>query len=338
MGRTVRTRTTGARAVVKELRNQGLDVERIAREAGLEMREINNEDGWIPFLKHAALLEIAAQETGDDFFGLHVGKKVDPRDLGALGYIGLSSRTLGDALLNLERYLATVTEAFLIQASFDDDQVYVNFKPSDASFTRHRQACEFGSCVFVKGYQFFSQPELTPASVQFCHRADSGTSKHEQILGCPVTFGRDRLIVVLKRKDLAAPIETADDRLLRILEHYCEDVLLQRAPQKTEQMKNLEGLIIDLLPKGQAKAKVVATEMGMSERTLLRTLADQGTSFSEILSELRHDLALKYLRQPELNLTQIAFLLGYANQSAFSAAFKRTTGQAPREIRAATRS
>ena len=79
----------------------------------------------------------------------------------------------------------------------------------------------------------------------------------------------------------------------------------------------------------------MATELGMSERTLVRNLAEKGTSFSEVLSQLRHELALKYLREPELNLTQVAFLLGYANQSAFSAAFKRTTGQAPREMRAA---
>ncbi len=58
-----------------------------------------------------------------------------------------------------------------------------------------------------------------------------------------------------------------------------------------------------------------------------------GTNFSEIIDQLRHELALKYLRESELNLTQVAFLLGYANQSAFTAAFRRTTGQAPREMR-----
>ncbi len=71
----------------------------------------------------------------------------------------------------------------------------------------------------------------------------------------------------------------------------------------------------------------------MSERTLVRHVAEMGTSFTEILNKLRHELALKYIRQPELSLTQIAFLLGYSNQSAFSAAFKRTTGLTPREMR-----
>jgi AraC-like DNA-binding protein len=71
----------------------------------------------------------------------------------------------------------------------------------------------------------------------------------------------------------------------------------------------------------------------MSERTLVRHLAESDISFTEILKKLRHELALKYIRQPELSLTHIAFLLGYANHSAFSAAFKRTTGLSPREMR-----
>jgi hypothetical protein len=130
MPATPKTRTIGARIVVQELRRQALDVERIANEAGLEMREINRQEGWIPFLKHAALVEIAAHETGDDFFGLHIAEQVDPRDLGALGYIGLSSQTLGDALLNLERYLATITEAFRIELSIEDDFAYVRTSSS----------------------------------------------------------------------------------------------------------------------------------------------------------------------------------------------------------------
>jgi AraC-like DNA-binding protein len=332
---TQKIRTIGAKVVVEELRRQALDTERIANEAGLEMREINREEGWIPYLKHAALVEIAAHETGDDYFGLHIAEQVDPRDLGALGYIGLSSQTLGDALLNLERYLATITEAFRIEMSVEDDFAYVKFEPAHSSFLRHRQANEFGAGVFVKAYQFFTKSEIAPARVQFVHKFNGDAKEHTKVLGCPVAFGHNRTLVILNRRDMATLIETADHRLLRILTTHCDDILEKRASSKPEHITSLERHIIELLPKGQAKAKVVATELGMSERTLVRNLAEKGTSFSEILSQLRHELALKYLREPELNLTQVAFLLGYANQSAFSAAFKRTTGQAPREMRAA---
>ena len=92
---------------------------------------------------------------------------------------------------------------------------------------------------------------------------------------------------------------------------------------------------MDLLPRGQARAKVVATDLGLSDRTLTRRLGALGTSFDGLLDNLRHRLALKYVMQSDLSLTQVAFLLGYANQPAFSFAFKRWTGRTPSETRAA---
>ncbi len=93
--------------------------------------------------------------------------------------------------------------------------------------------------------------------------------------------------------------------------------------------------MIELIPTGEARAKIVAAELGMSERTLVRRLGELGTSFADIVDRLRHDLARKYLNQQDLSLTHIAFLLGYSNQSAFSSACRRWTGKAPRELRAA---
>jgi len=325
--------TLGAWVVLQELRHQDLDVERIVNGANLEMHALARKDSWIPFPKHAALFEIAARETNDDFLGLHAAAQVDPRDLGAIGYVGLSSRTLGDALLNLKRYVATVNEAVRIELLFDDELARVTFEPADPSFLRHRQAIEFATGVHVKGYTFFTKHEITPHEVRFTHRFDSDTQEHQSFFGCPVLFGQERNQIVLNHRDLALLIESADDRLLKILISYCDEVLMKRASKRPEAMTKLERCIVDLLPRGQAKAKIVAIELGMSERSLVRHLADMGTSFSEILSKLRLELALKYLSQPELSLNQIAFLLGYANQSAFSAAFKRTAGRTPREMR-----
>ena len=332
---TPKLQAIGARIAVQDLRRRGLDAEKALSQAGLEMRTLNREEAWIPFLKHATLLEIGAHETGDKYFGLHIAAQVDPRDLGALGYIGLSSRTLGDALLNLERYLAIFTEAFRIELSIDDDLAHVKFEATHSSFYRYRQALEFGGGAFVNAYQFFTKSEIAPVAVRFVHRYAGDPQEHQRVLGCPVTFGHSRNEVILNRRDLAVPIGTADDRLLRILTSHCEEILKKRARSKPEHISKLERCIIDFLPTGRAKARYVATELGMSERSLVRHLAETGTSFSEILNQLRHELALKYLREPKLNLTQVAFLLGYSNQSAFSAAFKRTTGRPPREMRTA---
>ena len=333
MCRISQTGTIGAKTVVQELKRQFFDVERIVKIAGLELRSINNADGWIPFIKYAALLEITADETDDDYFGIHLVDKFDPRDLGPLGYIGLSSGTLGEALLNLERYLAITTEASRIKISIFDDLVHINFRHAETSFHRYRQVNEFMAGKFIRTYQFFTGCKITPAAVKFVHRYDGNVQEHQKVLGCPVTFGEKQFQIILNRSDLATPIGSADHRLLRILTTYGDELLQKSAIGKPEHIIKLEHLIVDLLPKGKAKAKIVAAELGVTERTLIRNLAKSDTSFTEIHNRLRHELALRYLGQPELNLTQVSFLLGYANQSAFSAAFKRTTGIAPREMR-----
>jgi len=330
---TPKTSAVGARMVAQELRRRGIDAEKAVGEAGLEMRTLNREGAWIPAVKQAVLLEIAARETGDDLFGVHAATHFDPRDLGVIGYVGLSARTLGDAVLNLQRYLATMTAAWTIELSVHDDLAHITIEPADSSFFCYRQTSEFRARAFVKASEFITKTKITPAEVQFVHRYDGDPRGHQREFGCSVTFGHNRNEVILNHRDLAVPIETADDRLLRILATRCEDVLSERASSESGHIAKLERCIIDLLPTGRAKARNVATELGMSERTLVRHLAETGTSFSEILSQLRHELALKYLREPGISLTQVAFLLGYSNQSAFSAAFKRTTGRSPSQMR-----
>lgn len=326
-------RTLGASIVMQELRRQGFDVEKIASAARLEERTLNRKDAWIPFCKHAELLEIAAQETGDECLGLRAAMLVDPRDLGAIGYVGLSSRTLGDALVNLKRYLATINEAVRLDLSIEANLARLAFEPVDPSFLRDRQAMEFAAGAHVHGYRFFTRRRIAPLEVQFAHAFAGGAKDQQRLLGCPVSFGRNRSQIILNQQDLALPIDSADDRLLEVLKSHCDEILKQRARDNPQDLARVERCIVDLLPKGEAKARIVAREMGMSERSLVRYLAGMGTSFTEVLGKLRHELALKYLQQSDLNLDHITFLLGYANQSAFSTAFKRATGRTPREMR-----
>jgi len=126
---------------------------------------------------------------------------------------------------------------------------------------------------------------------------------------------------------------TADKRLHGILTGYCEEILASREDRSPDLRHQVERIIAKLLCRGEAETEEVAHELGMSVRTLARRLGQPGVSFGQILDELRHDLALRYLRDPNLSLSQIAFLLGYSELSAFSHAFRRWTRTTPGEWR-----
>ena len=88
-----------------------------------------------------------------------------------------------------------------------------------------------------------------------------------------------------------------------------------------------------MLPHGRVLAEDVARGLGMSDRTLARKLSDEGLNFTEILQQLRRDLAVRYLDDRKLHVSKIAWLLGFHEVSAFTHAFKRWTGKTPSQLR-----
>ena len=129
------------------------------------------------------------------------------------------------------------------------------------------------------------------------------------------------------------PLITADSKLHKILQDHCELVLSQhRAPRETL-VNRVERLIADRLSMNEATLENIATELGMSARTLSRRLADEGTSFKEIVDGYRRAISLEYLQNGDLGMMQIAFLLGYNEVSSLNHACKRWTGKTPGELR-----
>ncbi|WP_371744814.1 helix-turn-helix domain-containing protein [Nordella sp. HKS 07] len=201
------------------------------------------------------------------------------------------------------------------------------------SLSEYCQASEFRHSLIVLACRSFTGKRITPLAVHFIHQRRIGIASLVEFFGCPVKFGQGHERIIFSRKELATPITSADDRLLAILHTYAEEILRRRPKQGPDLIHRLERRLIELLPTGEARIKIVAAELGMSERTLVRRLADQNTSFADIVDRLRHDLARKYLPQRDVSLSQIALFLGYSSQSAFSTACRRWTGKAPRDLR-----
>lgn len=332
-----RTKSVGARLVVRKLRQAGLDETPILGAAGLKLSAINKEDGWLPYRAVEKLTQIAAEELNDPHLGLHLGEQEDILDYGAIAYIGLSSQTLGDAIENLGRYLHTVTEAWKLELSSDSDGASIVYYPVSSSIHNCRHMAEGAACSLLIAYQTFLDRPLQPRSVSFAHACRVDPHEHEIVLGCPVKFNQNKNRILLKRSDLALPIATANDGLLKTLTGLCEQVYQTRTSAGSSLVARIQKTAIEFIPQGKAHAREIAPEIGMSERSLHRYLAGEGTSFSDILDALKKDLAMKYMSREDLNLTQIAFLLGYSDHSAFSTAFKRWTGHTPRQARASLR-
>ena len=321
--------------IAQELKTEGVDVDAALAECGLDWRSLNKANGWIPFVHHAELLEIAARELKNDIYGMTLAGRVDVLDGDVLAYLGLASDTLEAALQNMARYSMVFTEAFQMELELEGGTGILEITAQQPSLADYRQAAEFRLGLIIQVCRHFTGQRVSPLTVHFLHRRRTNLPKFAKFFGCPVKFGQSQERIVFSRKTLATPISSADHRLLAILRNHAEDILRHRPKKRPELLHKVERRVTELLSTGEARAKVIAAELGMSERTLVRRLAELGTSFADIVDRLRHDLTRKYVNQQDLSLTHIAFLLGYSNQSAFSTACRRWTGKAPRELRPA---
>jgi AraC-like DNA-binding protein len=165
------------------------------------------------------------------------------------------------------------------------------------------------------------------------HFRDSTPAEFKSFLANDVEFSADADEIVFRKRVASLPIVGADPYLNRLLRQYADEALVQR-PQKRDSVRaNVERVIPPLLPHGKAKISEVAGHLGLSCRTLSRSLSAEGLTFTKILDEFRAALARRHLKDRDLPISEIAWLLGYREISAFTNAFKRRTGMNPRQFR-----
>ena len=323
---------TWAKQIVQLLKARGRPSSLILREVGLDLEKVQNPEARIPFARHVALFEAAAEHLGDPHFGLHFGSSVDPLDAGLIGYVAANSATLGDAFGNLTKYLRVFSEGAHVDLQNADGFAVLAFDVIDPDVRRRVQIQEFGMALIMNFGRFVTGRHLIPEWIEFSHNRSDQVDDFERYFGAPVHFGRDRNALVLKNALMKLRCRAADERLLRILKDYCAEILRQR-PERVDLKRDIEHLVARLLPSGSVTTKSVAKELGLSERTMARRLADAGTSFRQIIEEVRRELAKRYMVEPDVRPSQIARLLGYSEPSAFTHAFRRWTGRSPSQFR-----
>ena len=155
-----------------------------------------------------------------------------------------------------------------------------------------------------------------------------------RFVGTTVEFGADTDEFALNANARELPLIQADTYLNDLLLRYCEAALADRRGNVSQLRTRVENAISSLLPHGRVVVDDVARSLGMSKRTLARKLSDEGLNFTEILQQLRRDLAGRYLDDRKLHISKIAWLLGFNEVSAFTHTFKRWTGKTPSQMRA----
>ena len=326
------TRGVAARETLSYLDRRGIDAEPALSAAGISRRQLSQDDIGLSVASQYRFLELAAAEANDQLLGLHVAAEMDIRAIGLLFYLTGSSRTVSEALENLARYSRTTNEALVVEISQQKDEVILAIRHVQDFDEPHRQFFELLALWFIRTLHKETNRDFTLLRVTFTHARNADLREVHRLLRCPVDFAQGVDSWVLPQRVMDLPIVSGDSQLLKILTAHADDLLAERH-SVTALQSMVANQLASLLPSGELRAAVVARQLGMSPRSLTRHLADEGTTFGDILEQLRRRLASRYLADDRMSVQQIAWLLGYSEVGAFNHAYKRWTGTAPRRTR-----
>ena len=313
----------------------GLQLEALLKPAGLSMQQIKNPNFRISVSKQIKLLELVAEAMEDEFLGFHLAREFDLREIGLLYYVQSSSKTFGDALRRLSRYSALQNEGVRIGV-VRRGNVTVTLEYVGVTRINDRHQIEFFVTSLVRIGRELTGRRLVPSSIRLVHRRPQISTDLKALFGCDIAFNNSADAIVFPKSVESLPLVGADFYLNSLLSRYCEEAISARRVKSGTWRTRVENVLAPLLPYDDANVSEISQRLGVSERTLARRLASEGLTFARVVDDLRLDLAKRYLREPELSIAKIAWLLGYRQLSSFCHAFKRRTGKTPTQSRGAS--
>lgn len=275
---------------------------------------------------------VAALASDDAAFGLHAAELADPKSLPIVGYLATRSENLGQALARFGRFSRLMHDAGRFDFEVEDWLLHVYPGCRGLVDAPPAQVAEYATALVVQIISEACGRKLPVRRVAFRHGRPADTSEHVRILGCEPEFGAAEGVLTLPAGVMGWPLASADSGLADLLERYAAEAV-QRIPQEWDLVTTLEEIIAARLQDGPPSLKDAASAVGLSERTLQRRLRDRETSLDLLIDDVRRRLAERCVGDTELRLSEVAYLLGYAEVSNFHRAFRRWFNDSPGEYR-----
>lgn len=304
----------------------------VAAAAGLSLPAIRLPDARVPGSVVDRLWVEGERRTGDPDLGLHMAEAFNPGALDILGYVILSCRTARDALDRLSRFAAIVNNGLKVHIVDERDVTDCRFeihKTLDNYLARNpRHAIEAMALGVTTTLVRLTSGAIAPVAVGFTHPAPARTSEHERVFGPVVRFGARENHLAFRTADLTTPIPSANPGLLEVFERHAT-AILGAVDQYGPVGRRVVHVLANRIKGAAPTIDGVAAELAMSTRSIQRALRDEGTSYQLLLDGVRRELAIRHLMTPGTSATEVAFLTGFSEPSAFARAFRRWTGSTP---------
>jgi len=307
----------------------GHDVDALLAEIGLRRTDLNDPDRRVACDAVGVLFCRAQEERFTPNLGLALALATPLGAYPLIDYLVVTSDTVGDGLAQLARYLRIADSPMSVQVHTEEDPVRVEIETLSAI------AYEFEAALIVRHLRDETDGAFAAAGISFQHQPDD-VAAFERALGSPVRTQASWNGLTISRSSCRLSLRRRDPVLRKFLEAQA-DAILASMPARTGVAVDVRRVLASRVTSGAPRMSAIARQLGMSERTLHRRLADAGVSYQELLDEVRKATAGRYLDRSELAISEIAYLLGYSEPAAFHRAFKRWYATTPEHFRTRAR-
>jgi AraC-like DNA-binding protein len=320
------TSLNGFPALVTEL---GGDPDSLLSRAGIKTEDVGRFDAFFTYLAFIHAVESAAAATNTPAFGRRLGERQGIEILGPVGVAARTSATVAEALTIFEQYLSAYSPAISVVLHRETDLAFLEFRILIAHPPAHAQAIELSLGVMLRVLRFLFGSGYAPTVVHVPHAPLSPREEYLRYFSCTPRFGS-------RRAGMAFPVEHLDRPLARdemahqVVLEYLDTVVDRHRPMMASSIREL---IRQLLPAGVATVPVVADQFRLHPKAFRRRLTAEGTNFNSVVDDVRRELAERYLRDTNMELSHLARELGYAEQSVLSRSCQRWFGASPASLR-----
>jgi AraC-like DNA-binding protein len=316
--------------LLETLEREGFELGAILDRVGIPRSAREAPQARLPQVTLEALWHAAAEVTRDPAIALRVSTRVTPSTLGIIGYLASASESRRNAFELVKDLTPLLWEDFECDLESDDEFAFVRCRSASGE-RPSRFMTEYWIGLTITMSRAIGPARSDPLEARFSYAAPEHADEYARILGLPIRFdaGEDGVLFPVSTMSHSNP--SADAALRRLLQQYAADQLA-KIPTVASFTERVRAAIRSSLPLGRVSATTVAAQLETSDRTLRRRLRDEGTSYQEVLDEVRAELARRYLAVDRRGIDDVALLLGFSDSSAFTKAFRRWTGRTPADF------
>lgn len=314
------------KGTVEAFAAEGLDPDELLRAARIEPAALADADGRVPTDAVSRLWDAAVTRSGSPLIGLRACLQPRPASFGIVAYAMMTARDLGGLLDRIQRYVRLINDTARVSLVRDDRGIRLVLTASNGAYPW--QEIAFAQLTFLSFCRWVMLRDLRPVSLELAFPTPRAHLIGLDVFAFPWRFDALENALVFSEADLSLPLPTAHPQMAELAERVVRERL--RTLHEGALSQRVRALIGERLSEGEPSRVSIAAELGASPRTLHRRLAEEGSSFREIMDETRRDLAQALIERPEVSLADAAFLLGFRDQSGFFRAYRRWFGRSPR--------